>query len=107
MSDYFVYILASRSRTLYTGVTNDLLERVWQHRAGQARSFTTKYKIRRLVFYECTSDPRVAIAREKQIQGWTRAKSIALIESMNPTWDDLSEPWLGKADSSHVSRVGA
>jgi len=72
--NYFVYILSSRSRNLYTGVTNDVARRVWQH-----------------------DDVRGAISREKEIKGWRRAKKIALIESINPAWEDLAETWFGWA----------
>ena len=100
MRQYYVYILASRSRTLYTGVTNDLNRRVWEHRHGTIPGFTKRYRINRLVHFESTSNVSVAIAREKQIKGWSRAKRIALIESANPTWEDLSEAWEPKADPS-------
>jgi putative endonuclease len=67
---YFVYILTNRTRTLYVGVTNDLLRRVYEHRSGAIRGFTTKYKIHRLVYFEEFVDIRQAIAREKEIKGW-------------------------------------
>jgi putative endonuclease len=88
-----VYILTNRSRTLYTGVTNNLVRRVYEHKQKLVRGFTEKYNIHQLVFYEETSDVNAAIAREKQIKGWTRAKKIALIESMNPEWRDLGNGW--------------
>jgi putative endonuclease len=88
MRQYYVYILSSNSRTLYTGVTNNLELRVAQHRQG-LNGFTAKYRITRLVYFETTNDVMVAIQREKQIKSWTRAKRIALITSMNPGWDDL------------------
>ncbi|MCA9772946.1 MAG: GIY-YIG nuclease family protein [Myxococcales bacterium] len=94
MSDYYVYVLANRRRRLYTGVTNDLERRVWEHKHGVAKGFTKRYNINRLVYFEDTSDPTAAIEREKQIKGRLRAKKVALIESMNPEWKDLSEPWL-------------
>ena len=101
---YYVYVLASRSRTLYVGVTSHLLERVKQHREGVFSSFTKQYHIRRLVYFETYWDVRTAIAREKQIKNFTRAKKIALLESRNPTWDDLTAEWFApyprKADSS-------
>ena len=93
MREYYVYIMASRSRTLYTGVTNDLNRRVWEHRHGTAQGFTKKYRVNRLVYFDSTPNVSSAIEREKQIKGWTRAKKIALIENINPTWDDLSEGW--------------
>ena len=89
MRQFFVYILASRSRTLYVGVTNDLAKRLYQHRTGEC-AFTAKYRISRLVYIETASTPRAAIEREKQIKGYRRDKKIALIRSMNPTWKDLA-----------------
>jgi putative endonuclease len=88
---YYVYIMASRSRNLYTGMTNALERRVYEHKRGLIPGFTRKYHIGRLVYYEAFQDVRAAIAREKQIKAWTRAKRIALIESQNPTWHDLAE----------------
>ena len=88
---YYTYLLTNRSRTLYTGVTNDLTRRVYEHRQKLIPGFTQKYNIDRLVYFEESADVKDAIAREKQIKGWTRAKKIALIESMNPEWQDLSE----------------
>ena len=87
---YFVYILANRSRTLYVGVTNDLIRRLWEHRTGIGSKFTDRYAIHRLVHIESTSAPRDAIAREKQIKSWSRRKKVALIESTNPDWLDLA-----------------
>ena len=92
--EYSVYILTNRAGTvLYTGVTNDLERRVEEHRAKQIPGFAAKYNATKLVFYETTLQVDEALAREKQIKGWTRAKKIALIQSMNPTWSDLSEEW--------------
>ena len=93
---YCVYILASRSRTLYTGVTGDLQKRALQHRQRAAEGFTSRYYVTRLVYYEMFGNPRVAIAREKQIKAWRRSKKVALIESVNPKWLDLSEEWFRK-----------
>jgi len=90
MSLYYVYIMASRSGVLYTGVTNDLNRRVGEHKEGQIPGFTKKYKVNRLVYYESMPDVNVAIAREKQIKGWRREKRVKLIETINPGWDDLS-----------------
>ena len=87
---YHVYILASRSKGLYTGVTGNLLERVKQHRDGLVPGFTSRYRIHRLVHLEPYEDIRAAIAREKEIKGWNRAKKVALIERRNPTWEDLA-----------------
>src|ERR1700684_1137658 len=90
---YFVYIMTNRSKTLYTGVTGILIQRVRQHKAGEGEGFTAKYKLDRLVYFERFEDVRNAIEREKQIKGWLRIKKIALIVSMNPSWKDLSEEW--------------
>ena len=86
----FEYIMTNRSRTLYTGVTNNLERRVEEHRSKLVPGFTSKYNITRLVYWEEYRDVRAAIAREKEIKGWLRRKKIALIESMNPHWDELS-----------------
>ena len=88
---YCVYILASRSRNLYTGVTNDLDRRTIEHRLKLVRGFASRYRIFRLVHFERFGDIRDAIAREKEIKAWRREKKIRLIESHNPTWADLAE----------------
>lgn len=93
MKQYYVYIMTNRSGTLYVGVTNDLARRVHEHKNKLIPGFTAKYNITKLVYFESTTDVRTAIAREKQIKGWLRAKKIALIESVNPNWDDLSADW--------------
>ena len=90
MRTYCVYIMASASGVLYVGVTNNLERRVSQHQQKLVRGFTARYNVRKLVYYEPHGDIRVAIAREKQIKGWLRKRKIALIESMNPSWKDLS-----------------
>ena len=90
---YYVYIMSSRSGTLYTGMTNDLERRVYQHKHKLIEGFTKKYDVTRLVYYEETSDVKTALAREKQIKGWVRRKKITLIESTNPKWQDLSDGW--------------
>jgi putative endonuclease len=87
---YFVYLLASRSRVLYVGVTNDLERRVFEHKHKLVRGFTAKYDVDRLLYFESTSNVLAAIAREKEIKGWRRSRKIALIESVNPSWQDLS-----------------
>ena len=84
MNTYYVYIMTNPSRTLYTGVTNDLVQRVDQHKRKVLEGFTKRYDLTMMVFYEETPDVHVAIGREKQIKGWLRARKIALIESMNP-----------------------
>lgn len=90
---YYVYIMTNHSRTLYTGVTNDLHRRVYEHKQELVPGFTQKYKITHLVYFEETPDVKAAITREKQIKGWVRSKKIALIETANPEWQDLSEGW--------------
>ncbi len=90
---YYVYILGSRSRTLYTGVTGDLQRRLLQHKQSDSAGFTARYHVTRLVYYEIFGDPKAAIAREKEIKGWRRAKKVALIKAMNPKWLDLSGEW--------------
>src|SRR5216683_6806073 len=90
MREYWVYIVANIHRTLYIGVTNNLAERVYQHKNSVVPGFTSKYRIDRLVYLESTTDVNAAIAREKQLKGWVRRKKIALIESMNPQWEDLA-----------------
>jgi putative endonuclease len=90
----FVYILASVSRCLYTGVTTDLVGRLWKHRTLQdPRSFCSRYRVHRLVYYECFGDVRLAIEREKQLKSWTRAKRVSLINRANPGWADLAARW--------------
>jgi putative endonuclease len=90
MKQYYVYIMTNESRTLYTGVTNDLALRVYEHKQKLIPGFTAKHNITRLAYFETTEDVQAAIAWEKQIKGWLRRKKIALIESMNPEWADLS-----------------
>ncbi|MBI1879181.1 MAG: GIY-YIG nuclease family protein [Chloroflexi bacterium] len=93
MNRYYVYIMTSPSGTLYTGVTNNLQRRVYEHKHKLNEGFSKKYNITRLVYYEETNDVRTALAKEKEIKGWLRRKKIALIESVNPKWQDLSEGW--------------
>jgi putative endonuclease len=94
---YFAYIVASKSRTLYIGITGDLRTRILQHKDKlQKVGFAATYNCDRLVWFERFVDPGNAIAREKQLKGWTRAKKIALIEKGNPTWEDQSEAWYPK-----------
>ena len=88
---YWIYILASRSRNLYTGVTNDLQRRMIEHCNGLVPGFTSRYRIFRLVYFEPFGDIRDAIAREKEIKGWRREKKVWLIEKRNPTWHDFGE----------------
>jgi len=102
MRTYYVYIMASRSRVLYVGVTRDLTGRVSEHRQKLIPGFTARYNANRLVYYEDFRDIRAAIAREKQIKGWLRSKKIALIESMNPRWQDLSAGWYGRSEGANA-----
>jgi len=90
---YYVYLLASKSRRLYIGVTNNLERRLFEHREKLVEGFTKRYNIDRLVYFEQTEDVLSAIAREKQLKSWNRSKKIALIEAGNPTWQDLSAEW--------------
>lgn len=95
--NYYVYILASATNvTTYIGVTNDLIRRVYEHRNHLVPdSFTSKYGVYKLVYFEQTSDVRAALEREKQLKGWRRSKKNALIETMNPEWKDLYPDLLG------------
>lgn len=90
MSQFYVYIMSSRSSTLYAGFTSDLLKRVFEHKEGFVKGFTKRYSINRLVYYEVTESAESALVREKQIKGMARNKKIKLIESINPDWKDLS-----------------
>jgi putative endonuclease len=90
---YYIYIIASRSRNLYIGVTSNIVCRIEQHKEKVFEGFTAGYNCNRLVYYERHSTPTTAIAREKQLKGWSRSKKLALIQKMNPTWIDLSEEW--------------
>ena len=93
MKEYFVYIMANRSKTIYTSVTNDLERRVPEHKQGLIKGFTSRYNIKILVYFESGFDIHEALSREKEIKGWLRKKKIALIESMNPQWKYLSDNW--------------
>ena len=90
---YYTYVMASRSHQLYVGMTSAIEVRVLQHRNGRFEGFSSKYHCDRLVYYERYPNVNDAIAREKQLKGWRREKKIALIESRNETWVDLSEEW--------------
>ncbi len=96
MKTYYVYILASASRVLYTGITNHLERRVLQHKRKQVQGFTQRYNATQLVYFEVWGEVRAAIAREKQIKDWRRSKKIALIQSTNPRWEDLSADWCAR-----------
>jgi len=99
-----VYILASQTRRLYVGVTNDLIRRTWEHRTGAVPGFTRRYGIHRLVYFETIGEPAVAIAREKQIKDYARVKKIAMIDSVNPEWNDLAELWFANVSRNDLSR---
>jgi putative endonuclease len=90
---YYTYIVASRSRTLYIGVTSNLEQRTWQHKNKVHEGFTAAYNCNRLVWFEQYSNVGTAIAREKELKGWRRARKIKLIEITNPTWSDISKDW--------------
>jgi putative endonuclease len=101
--EMFVYILASRSRRLYVGVTNDLARRVWEHKSGAVPGFTKRYGITRLVYFERLTGPTQAIEREKRTKDYARVKKVAIIESMNPEWNDLAECWFADVCPSDSS----
>jgi putative endonuclease len=93
MKQYFVYILASITRTIYIGMTNDIDRRLYEHKNKLAEGFTSKYGVDRLVYFEQFNDVKLAIARETELKKWRREKKIALIESVNPDWDDITAKW--------------
>ncbi len=95
MKEYYVYIMTNGVRTLYIGVTNDLMRRIFEHKEKLAEGFTKKYNITMLAYHETASDVQAAIVREKQLKSWRRSKKIALIESSNPQWKDFSLEWSG------------
>jgi putative endonuclease len=95
--NYWVYLLASRSGVLYVGMTNNLERRVWEHKNREVPGFTADYNVNQLVWFEEFREVRDAIETEKRIKGWSRAKKVALIEKMNPQWQDLSEGWYENA----------
>ena len=93
MPEYYVYIMTNMSRTLYTGVTNDLQRRVLEHKSGKGGAFTSKYHATKLVYFECGEDVQAAILREKQIKAGSRQKKVDLVNSMNPDWKDLFDEY--------------
>ena len=94
MKTYYVYMLTNTHNTaLYTGVTNDLARRLYEHRHKLARGFSAKYNLHKLVYFETTEDVNAAISREKQIKGWLRTRKNALVNETNPLWLDLSAEW--------------
>ena len=91
---YYVYILSNKANTVvYIGVTSDLMRRLWEHRNDVVEGFTKRYHVHKLVYYESTTDVQAAIEREKQLKKWRRTKKNELIESVNPTWQDLAAEW--------------
>jgi putative endonuclease len=100
---YYVYIMASRSLNLYTGVTDNIFRRALEHKSGKIEGFTKKYHINRLVYYETFRYVGNAIAREKQVKAWTRSKRLALIKSLNPTWQDFAGRW-GQTTALQIPR---
>ena len=95
MKRYYVYIMTNQSRTLYIGVTNDLVRRVYEHKESVVNAFTKQYGVHSLVYYEIADDPEAAITREKQMKKWRRAWKLQLIEAKNPEWVDLSGSLIG------------
>ena len=93
MREFNVYILASLSRVLYIGVSNDLRRRMYEHQHGLVPGFTSEYRVTRLVYFEQTRDASAATSREKQLKRWPRARKLRLIEQHNASWDDLSATW--------------
>ena len=104
---YYVYIVASKSRVIYVGMTGFLMARVLRHRAGEGGAFTRKYRVHRLVYYEVFHSVGAAIAREIEIKKWRREKKVALIRAKNPTWGDLAEGWGGPAVLSVTGKAGS
>ena len=93
MKQYYVYIMTNFSKNLYIGVTDNLIRRVKEHKEGKIKGFTSKYKIKKLLYFEKGTNINEALYREKQIKGWLRMKKIELIESENPYWLDLIDDW--------------
>ena len=94
MRQYYVYILTNKdNRVLYTGVTNDLARRLYEHRNKLVDGFTKRYNVTKLVYFEVTTNVESAITREKQIKGWSRKRKLDLIQTANPEWRELSEDW--------------
>ena len=90
---FYVYILTNHSGTLYTGVANDLVRRIYEHKQFLIEGFSKRYRLNRLVYFEEASTAAAAFEREKQIKGWVRNRKVALIEEINPNWQDLSAGW--------------
>ena len=97
MKTFYVYMMTNRSRTvLYTGITKSLERRLWYHQSRNPKSFTHRYNVDRLVYYERFNDARSAIAREKEMKGWRREKKNALVNEFNPKWKDLGQNLFGR-----------
>ncbi len=92
---YYVYMMSNGRRTLYVGATNNLVRRVYEHKQKVEDGFTKKYNVTWLVYYEETPDRTAALEREKQLKRWRRSKKDALVDLMNPRWQDLSRDWYG------------
>ena len=101
---YYVYILASKSRVIYVGVTGFLMQRVLQHKSDEGSEFTRKYHVHRLVHYETYTHVGNAINRETEVKSWRREKKVALIEKENPTWEDLAADWGKPASLKRTDR---
>jgi putative endonuclease len=104
---YYVYIMASKSRVIYVGVTGFLMARVLRHRAGEGGAFTRKYRVHRLVYFHGFRNVGDAIARETEIKKWRREKKVALIRAENPTWEDLSAGWGERAVMTVTAKAGS
>ena len=111
---YYVYIMSSKSRVIYVGMTGFLMARVLRHRAGEGGEFTRRYRVHRLVYFESFQNVENAIARETEIKKWRREKKVELIRRENPTWEDLAAGWgeavgmrVRKASSSPVLQTGS
>ncbi|MGB2606252.1 MAG: GIY-YIG nuclease family protein [Candidatus Sulfotelmatobacter sp.] len=104
---YYVYIMASKSRVIYIGVTGFLMARVLRHKAGEGGAFTSKYRVHRLVYFHSFQNVGDAIARETEIKAWRREKKVVLIRADNPTWEDLAEGWGGPAVMKVSAKAGS
>lgn len=104
---YYVYIMASKSRVLYVGVTGFLMTRVLRHKTGEGGAFTKKYHVHRLVYYQSFQNIGDAIPRETEIKAWRREKKVALIREANPTWEDLASDWGGPAVMHVAGKAGS
>jgi len=107
MKSYCVYIMAGASGVIYIGVTNDIERRVVEHKNKAVPGFSTRYNLTKLVYFEAFGDVRAAIAREKELKGWVRRRKIALIESVNPKWNDLSPEWARSVEGAAKAVSGS